>query len=75
MVFEIPLENSAQAAAPAVQEDALVGLAQTKHLAHFGRRPALNIAKRDHDALRRRQAVQLTLKDPHRFAADDCILG
>ena len=58
-----------------MQEHSLVGLAQTKHLANFGRRPSLHIAKRHHDALRRRQAIQPALQDIHRFAADDSVFG
>jgi hypothetical protein len=56
-----------------VQEHSLVGLTQTKHLANFGRRPSLHIAKRHDDALRGRQAIQLTLQYPHRLAADDSV--
>src|SRR5712692_6749121 len=68
---EIRLHSSAQAAAAAVQEHALIGLAQPKHVANFGRGPPMHVAKSDHDALRWWQAIQLPPQDSHHLAAND----
>ena len=74
-IGEIHLENGSQAASAAMQKNSLVCLAQLEGSADLGRRPTLNTAELDHDALGPRQALKSATQHCHCLAADHWVLG
>src|SRR4051794_5134922 len=73
--IEVPLERGADLRSRTVEEDALVALGDVERLADLPRVAALDVAHRDHDALRRRKLVDGGEHDLERLAVGERLLG